>query len=87
VCWPPDNDPSISDIEPLEPTEIVGAVLGALGSGRTETFVPGWFADLPPVKAGDLDGFLQGAVEYTRSRLGELGQPVPPRPAVQGDRP
>jgi NAD(P)-dependent dehydrogenase (short-subunit alcohol dehydrogenase family) len=78
----PDNDPSLSDIEPLPPTEIVGAVLDALGSGATETFVPGWFADLPPVKAGDLDGFLQGAVEYTRSRLDDLDLP---RPALPGE--
>ncbi len=85
----PDNDPSISDIEPLEPAEIVGAVLDALDSGRTETFVPGWFADLPPVKSGDLDGFLQGAVAYTRARLDDLGQPPPARPAspAEGGRP
>lgn len=76
----PDNDPSISDIEPLPPVEIIGAVLDALETGATETFVPGWFRDLPPVKAGDLDGFLQGAVEYTQARLGELGQPLPARP-------
>jgi NAD(P)-dependent dehydrogenase (short-subunit alcohol dehydrogenase family) len=76
----PDNDPSISDMEPLDPAEIVGAVLGALGSGATETFVPGWFADLPPVKVTDLDGFLQGAVEYTRGRLHELGLPLPQPP-------
>jgi hypothetical protein len=55
-------------------------VLGALDSGATETFVPGWFADLPPVKVGDLDGFLQGAVEYTRGRLGELGLALPQPP-------
>jgi NAD(P)-dependent dehydrogenase (short-subunit alcohol dehydrogenase family) len=78
----PDNDPSISDVEPLPPTEIVGAVLDALGSGATETFVPGWFADLPPVKAGDLDGFLQGAVEYTTGRLAELGMDVPAGPSA-----
>ncbi|MBX3284776.1 MAG: SDR family oxidoreductase [Actinobacteria bacterium] len=77
----PDNDASISDVEPLDPSEIVPAVLGALDSGATETFVPGWFADLPPVKATDLDGFLQGAVEYTRGRLDELGLPRPDRPA------
>ena len=76
----PDNDPSISDVEPLDPGEIVGAVLDALRSGTTETFVPGWFRDLPPVKTGDLDGFLQGAVEYTRGRLGDLGQQLPARP-------
>ena len=77
----PDNDPSISDMEPLEPDAIVGAVLDALGSGATETFVPGWFADLPPVKTAALDGFLRGAVEYTRGRLDELGRPWPARPA------
>lgn len=81
----PDNDPSISDVAPLEPSEIVGAVLDALGSGATETFVPGWFADLPPVKTGDLDGFLQGAVEYTKGRLAELGQELPARPGTGGD--
>lgn len=80
----PDNDPSISDIEPLAPDEIVTAVLHALGSGATETFVPGWFADLPPVKATDLDGFLQGAVEYTRGRLDELGLSRPHVPAPGG---
>lgn len=76
----PDNDASISDMEPLDPGEIVGAVLSSLESGRTETFVPGWFSDLPPVKTGDLDGFLQGAVEYTQARLDDLGRPRPARP-------
>ena len=47
-----------------------------------ETFVPAWFEDLPPVKTGDLDGFLQGSVEYTRGRLGDLAQPLPARPAA-----
>jgi short-subunit dehydrogenase len=78
----PDNDSSLSDIEPLEPTAIVGAVLDALGTGTTETFVPGWFADLPPVKAGDLDGFLQGSVDYTRSRLEALGLNRPSGPGT-----
>jgi NAD(P)-dependent dehydrogenase (short-subunit alcohol dehydrogenase family) len=77
----PDNDPSISDVEPLPPEAIVDTVLDALGTGRAETFVPGWFADLPPVKAADLDGFLAGAVDYTRGRLAELGRPLPSRPA------
>lgn len=78
----PDNDPSISDMEPLPPSEIVGAVLSALETGTTETFVPEWFRDLPPVKVGDLDGFLQGAVEYTQARLGDLGRELPTRPGV-----
>ena len=49
-------------------------------SGAIETFVPEWFADIPPVKAGDLDGFLQGSVEYTQQRLDDLGRPAPVRP-------
>jgi short-subunit dehydrogenase len=76
----PDNDESLSDIEPLPPSAIVDAVLSGLDTGAAETFVPGWFADLPPVKAGDLDGFLQGAVEYTRQRLDTLGRPTPTGP-------
>ena len=76
----PDNDASLADIEALPPSEIVGAVLAALDSGDVETFVPGWFADLPAVKTGDLDGFLQGSVEYTRQRLEALGRPTPSGP-------
>lgn len=76
----PDNDTSLSDIEPLPPAAIVDAVLGALGSGAAETFVPGWFADLPPVKATDLDGFLRGAVDYTCGRLEALGLQRPAGP-------
>jgi hypothetical protein len=42
-----------------------------------ETFVPEWFADLPAVKTGDLDGFLTGSVQYTIQRLADLGREVP----------
>jgi NAD(P)-dependent dehydrogenase (short-subunit alcohol dehydrogenase family) len=76
----PDNDESLSDIEPLPPSAIVEAVLSALDTGAAETFVPTWFHDLPPVKAGNLDGFLQGAVEYTQQRLDTLGWPRPTGP-------
>jgi NAD(P)-dependent dehydrogenase (short-subunit alcohol dehydrogenase family) len=76
----PDNDPPLSDVEPLPPAAIVDAVLGALGTGATETFVPEWFGDLPPAKASDLDGFLRGAIDYTRGRLDELGVPRPTGP-------
>ena len=77
----PDNDPSLSDIEPLPPAAIVDAVLGVLASGATEAFVPEWFRDLPAVKAGNLDGFLQGAVEYTTGRIETLGIAPPEPPA------
>ncbi len=76
----PDNDVPLNDIEPLPPTAIVDAVVEVLASGATETFVPAWFADLPPVKTGDLDGFLLGAVDYTRQRLHALGLALPDGP-------
>jgi NAD(P)-dependent dehydrogenase (short-subunit alcohol dehydrogenase family) len=76
----PDNDRSMADIEALPPSAIVEPVLAAIESGALETFVPAWFADLPPVKAGDPDGFLEGTVQYTRQRLEALGldPPAPP---------
>ncbi|UDY35030.1 SDR family NAD(P)-dependent oxidoreductase [Dermatobacter hominis] len=77
-----DDDPSLADVEPLEPSAIVGAVLGALDSGATESFVPDWFADLPAVKAGDVDGFLAGSAEYARQRLEATGRAAPAPPGV-----
>jgi len=73
----PDNDTSIADIEPLPPDAIVEPVLAAIESGRFETYVPDWFADVAPIKVGDIDGFLQGSVGYTRQRLTDLGRQVP----------
>jgi len=76
----PDNDASLADISPLDPSEIVAPLLAALDAGRLETFVPSWFADLPAVKTADLEGFLAGAVDYTRQRLVALGWPLPSPP-------
>jgi NAD(P)-dependent dehydrogenase (short-subunit alcohol dehydrogenase family) len=78
----PDNDSSMADIEALPPSAIVEPVLSALESGAFETFVPSWFADLPPVKAGDLEGFLQGSTLYTRQRLEDLGLDRPAAPGA-----
>jgi len=78
----PDNDRSLADIEALPPSAIVEPLLDALGSERLETFVPDWFAELPAVKAGDLDGFLAGSVIYTRQRLEAEGLDLPGRPEV-----
>ncbi len=73
----PDNDASLADIEALPPSAIVDPVVDAIESGRTETFVPDWFAELPGVKAGDLDGFLEGSIQYTTQRLADLGLETP----------
>lgn len=75
-----DNDESIADIEALEPGAIVEPVLDAIATGRFETFVPGWFADIVPVKTGDPDGFLAGSIDYAAQRLVELGRTIPPAP-------
>jgi short-subunit dehydrogenase len=73
----PDNDPSISDIEPLAPAEIVAPVISSITEGGIERFVPEWFADVLPVKHADPEGFLEGSVEYTKQRLADLGREVP----------
>ncbi len=77
-----DNDRSLADIEALPATAIIEPVIGALGSGAMETFVPGWFADIVPVKTGDVDGFLAGSVQYTCDRLDAERRPRPTRPEV-----
>jgi len=69
-----DNDASIADVEPLAVEDIVEPVLAMLARGNFEQFVPAWFADIPPLKANDLDGFLRGSVEYTITRLTALGR-------------
>lgn len=78
----PDNDPSLADIEALPASAIIEPVLGTLASGAMETFVPAWFADIAPLKTGDVDGFLTGSVEYTRERLAAEGRARPTRPEV-----
>lgn len=69
-----DNDAPIADIEALAAGDIVEPVLEMMSRGNFEQFVPAWFADIPPIKANDLDGFLQGSVEYTVTRLRDLGR-------------
>lgn len=73
-----DNEASLADVGPVA-AEVMGEHVADLlvDGGPFETFVPGWFADLPPVKAADPDGFWQGSVEYTRSRLTDLHRGIP----------
>ncbi len=73
----PDDEASLADISPLEPSDMVQPVVELLASGNAERYVPSWFADLPAVKAGDLTGFLAGSAEYARERLTALGLPIP----------
>jgi len=78
----PDNERSLADIEALPPSAIVEPVIEALTTGAIETFVPSWFADLPPVKAGDLAGFLAGSAAYARERIVAEGLVVPVGPGA-----
>jgi NAD(P)-dependent dehydrogenase (short-subunit alcohol dehydrogenase family) len=79
-----DNDGTLADIEALPPRAIVEPALAALDSGALESFVPPWFADLPPVKVGDLKGFLAGSVLYTQQRIEAEGRDVPRAPGTTG---
>ncbi len=78
----PDNDSSLSDIEALPASAILQPLIDLLGSNMVEAFVPDWFTDLPPVKTGDPEGFLQGAAEYTLQRLSDLGMTPPVGPGA-----
>lgn len=62
----PDNDPSNAPVEPISVDELVAAVLEALDAGRSQVYVPAWFADIVAGKAADLEGFLAGAAEFVR---------------------
>ena len=65
----PDNDLFIADdVERLDPSSVLDAVLDALGSGAVETWVPEWFADVVKVKVDDLNGYLEGASAYWRDK-------------------
>ena len=75
-----DNDESIADIDALEPAAILEPLLDAIATGRFETFVPGWFAEIVPIKMADPDGFLAGSIEYAGRRLVELGRTIPSAP-------
>jgi len=46
----------------------VAALVEQHESGRFETYVPSWFADVAAGTLSDLDGYLAGAAEYYRSK-------------------
>ncbi len=65
----PDNDQFIvDDVERLDPSSVLDAVLQALSTGAVETWVPEWFADVVKVKVDDLNGYLEGASSYWRDK-------------------
>jgi len=52
----------------LAPSAVVAALVEQHESGRFETYVPSWFADVAAGTLSDLDGYLAGAAEYYRSK-------------------
>ncbi|MBI2169795.1 MAG: SDR family oxidoreductase [Actinobacteria bacterium] len=65
----PDNDPHLaSDMERLPPAAVVDAVLDQMESGKFESYVPEWLADIVTGKARDAQGFMEGAAAYLREQ-------------------
>jgi len=65
----PDNDDPIADMSMALPVEaVVQPIVDQLDSGTFEIYVPEWFQDVVAGKVADPDGFLQGSIEYLRSR-------------------
>lgn len=65
----PGNDPLLAtDIDPLDPSAVVDALVEQLDRGTFEVFVPEWFGDVFVVKATDIEGYLEGAATYQRER-------------------
>jgi NAD(P)-dependent dehydrogenase (short-subunit alcohol dehydrogenase family) len=65
----PDNDEPIADMSMALPVDaVVQPVVNQLDSGRLEIYVPEWFQDIVAGKVADPDRFLQGSIEYLRSR-------------------
>ncbi len=73
----PDNDETLADVEALPVDAIIEPVVDMLEAGTFEIYVPGWFADVVPVKFPDTGAFLQGSAEYARQRLVDLGRSIP----------
>ena len=64
----PDNDESMADIEALPVEAIIEPVMRQLDEGTFEIYVPEWFTDIVGVKFPDTGAFLQGSIEWVRSK-------------------
>ncbi|GAA4225876.1 hypothetical protein GCM10022254_08840 [Actinomadura meridiana] len=66
----PGNEEPLSDLsDALPPQDVADAVLGLVGDGGFERYVPGWFSEMASGKAADVDAFVAGVKEWTRDRL------------------
>jgi NAD(P)-dependent dehydrogenase (short-subunit alcohol dehydrogenase family) len=64
----PDNDESMADIEALPVEAMVEPVMRQLDEGTFEIYVPEWFAGIVGGKFSDTGAFLDGAIEWVRSK-------------------
>jgi hypothetical protein len=69
----PDNEQSLADIPPEKPSELAAAMRKQIEEGGFELWFPEWMKDVSVVKAQDIDGFFTGSVEYTATRVAQLG--------------
>ena len=68
----PDNDPMVADeVEALPVEAVVQPVMDALDSGAFEVYVPDWFADIVGGKFPDSGAFLDGTIEWLRTKRAE----------------
>ncbi|MBA2327218.1 MAG: SDR family oxidoreductase [Actinobacteria bacterium] len=65
----PDNDaPIADDVEALPVEAIVAPVLDQLENGTFEIYVPEWFADVVAGKFPDTGQFLDGTIEWLKTK-------------------
>jgi NAD(P)-dependent dehydrogenase (short-subunit alcohol dehydrogenase family) len=67
----PDNEELIADdVEALPAEAMVQPVLDQLDSGTFEIYIPEWFTDIVGGKFPDTGAFLDGTIEYVKSKTG-----------------
>jgi NAD(P)-dependent dehydrogenase (short-subunit alcohol dehydrogenase family) len=64
----PDNEPSLSDLQPETPDAIADAIVQHLRGDTFELWFPGWFKDVAAMKANDIDGFMAGSLEWLKTK-------------------
>ncbi|HUF83001.1 MAG TPA: hypothetical protein VMQ81_00250, partial [Acidimicrobiia bacterium] len=65
----PDNDAPIADeVEALPVEAIVDPVLAQIENGTFEIYVPEWFADVVAGKFPDTGQFLEGTIEWLKTK-------------------
>jgi short-subunit dehydrogenase len=69
----PDNEPSLSDLQPERAEDLAAAMLHQLEEGTFELYFPAWFHDVAVSKVSDPDAFFAGSQAWVAQREVELG--------------